>query len=142
MTEQLLKVKPSADGWTLSEHFAHVKECRTGWLREASGQPIAGEVSLYQKVGENWEATTDFALIQSQLSLTQGAIADWMKKSLADGTQKAGPYDHPVMYLQHMIWHEGWHAGLIMLGMRLAGVEPAEEWEELNLWANWRDAEI
>lgn len=142
MNEDLLKVKPSDDGWTLAEHFAHVKECRIGWLQDATGKSVDGNVPLYEKIGEVWVATTDFPLIMSQLANSQAAIATWMKQAMADGTQKAGSYDHPVMYLQHMIWHEGWHAGLIMLALRLAGAAPTEEWEELNLWANWRDAEI
>jgi hypothetical protein len=37
-----------------------------------------------------------------------------------------------------MIWHEGWHVGLIFLALRLAGEEPKQEWEEANVWGEWR----
>ncbi len=37
-----------------------------------------------------------------------------------------------------MVWHEGWHAGIILLALRLNGREPAEQWEETNLWGIWR----
>jgi hypothetical protein len=30
-------------------------------------------------------------------------------------------YDHPVLLLQHMIWHEGYHHGQIKLALKLAG---------------------
>ena len=36
------------------------------------------------------------------------------------------------------IWHDGWHVGLIFLGLRLNGQEPPEEWEEPNVWGQWR----
>lgn len=47
-------------------------------------------------------------------------------------------YDNPVLLLQHMIWHDGWHVGLIFLALRLNGQEPPEEWEEPNVWGQWR----
>ncbi len=30
-------------------------------------------------------------------------------------------YDHPILLLQHMIWHEGYHHGQIKLALKLAG---------------------
>jgi uncharacterized damage-inducible protein DinB len=30
-------------------------------------------------------------------------------------------YDHPVLLLQHMIWHEGYHHGQIKLALKAAG---------------------
>ena len=37
-----------------------------------------------------------------------------------------------------MVWHDGWHVGLIFLALRLNGQEPPEEWEEPNVWGQWR----
>ena len=47
-------------------------------------------------------------------------------------------YDNPIPFLQHMVWHDGWHVGLIFLALRLNGQEPPEEWEEPNVWGQWR----
>ena len=30
-------------------------------------------------------------------------------------------YDHPLLLLQHMLWHEGYHYGQIKLALKLAG---------------------
>jgi methionine salvage enolase-phosphatase E1 len=30
-------------------------------------------------------------------------------------------YDHPILLLQHMIWHEGYHHGQIKLTLKMAG---------------------
>lgn len=30
-------------------------------------------------------------------------------------------YDHPILLLQHMVWHEGYHHGQIKLVLKLAG---------------------
>jgi hypothetical protein len=31
-------------------------------------------------------------------------------------------YDHPILLLQHMLWHEGYHHGQIKLALKLAGL--------------------
>jgi uncharacterized damage-inducible protein DinB len=36
-------------------------------------------------------------------------------------------YDHPVLMLQHMIWHEGYHHGQIKLALKLAGTPLANK---------------
>jgi hypothetical protein len=30
-------------------------------------------------------------------------------------------YDHPILFLQHTLWHEGYHHGQIKLTLKLAG---------------------
>jgi uncharacterized damage-inducible protein DinB len=30
-------------------------------------------------------------------------------------------YDHPIFFLQHMVWHEGYHHGQIKLALKLTG---------------------
>jgi hypothetical protein len=30
-------------------------------------------------------------------------------------------YDHPILLLQHMLWHEGYHHGQMKLALKLAG---------------------
>ncbi len=30
-------------------------------------------------------------------------------------------YDHPILMLQHMIWHEGYHHGQIKIALKRAG---------------------
>lgn len=37
-----------------------------------------------------------------------------------------------------MVWHEGWHIGAILLALRVNGFDVTDEWEEENLWGQWR----
>jgi uncharacterized damage-inducible protein DinB len=30
-------------------------------------------------------------------------------------------YDHPILLLQHMLWHEGYHHGQMKLALKVAG---------------------
>jgi hypothetical protein len=44
-----------------------------------------------------------------------------VKSRWGAGRQMDVHYDHPVLLLQHMIWHEGYHHGQIKLALKLAG---------------------
>ena len=36
-------------------------------------------------------------------------------------------YDRPVLFLQHMVWHEGYHHGQIKLALKIAGCPLTDE---------------
>jgi uncharacterized damage-inducible protein DinB len=129
-------VKPSEDGWPLYHQLAHIHLVRKFWLSQVAPDRAKALGSSF--VG-GWETPIDdLDQIKRLLEESGVAVREGVKELLANGTQAVGGYDHPVLFLQHMIWHEGWHVGLIFLGLRLAGQEPAEEWEEANVWGEWR----
>jgi uncharacterized damage-inducible protein DinB len=92
---------------------------------------------------DGWETPVEnLDEIKRLLDESALAVNSFLKHSLSEGESndcKVGWYDHPVMFLQHLIWHEGWHAGMILLGLREAGFEPSEEWEEMRIWSQWRN---
>jgi hypothetical protein len=48
-------------------------------------------------------------------------VHEAVKGRLSAGREMARHYDHPILLLQHMIWHEGYHHGQIKLALKLAG---------------------
>jgi uncharacterized damage-inducible protein DinB len=134
---ELLGAKPAEDGWTAAEHLCHTHGVRRYWLEKASGRqwPLK---SLFTERGGEYEPSADLAEIRRNLAESEAAVRDWVAEALASGETDAGHYDHPVLFLQHMIWHEGYHFGLLMLALRRAGAEPPEEWEDRNVWDLWR----
>lgn len=140
LTPELLESKPDPDGWTVAYHLCHLHSTRRFWHMMASGLEEPVGPSLFTVVSdEEWIPSGDLALIRERLAESAELVRSWVSDRIADGSQKTGNYDHPVMYLQHMVWHEGWHAGLIVLAMRRAGAEPTEEWECANIWDLWRE---
>lgn len=129
-------VKPSEDGFPLYEQLAHIHLVRRYWLSQIA--PERGK-ALGKSYLNGWEnPIDDLETIRNLLQESGVAVGEAVRESLANGAPAAGGYDHPVFFLQHMIWHEGWHVGLLMLGLRLAGQEPPEEWQEANIWGEWR----
>ncbi len=58
---------------------------------------------------------------------------------IQSGKEMGVHYDHPLLFLQHMIWHEGYHHGQIKLALKVAG-HPLDD-EEIGplTWGLWMD---
>ena len=140
LTPELLNAKPSDDGWTIAFHLAHLHGTRRYWHMNAAGLKEAVGPSLYTfRDDEDPVPSHDLSVIRERLAESGTLVRTWVAEQIESGAQQVGNYDHPVTYLQHMMWHEGWHFGLIVLALRLAGHEPTEEWECANVWDLWRE---
>lgn len=129
--------KPSDDGWEIDVHLAHMHGVRRFFLSKVAPEQAA---SLVSASADN-KPLADLGEIRACLSASGQAVRDAVELALARGGPMASEhvvYDNPVLFLQHMVWHDGWHVGLIFLALRLNGQEPAEEWEEPNVWGRWR----
>lgn len=136
-----LEVCPGPESMTAAEHFGHMHQTRLHWLQQAMGGEPHGVPGLWMKVNDVWHCSTDLEEIAAALDASAKAVEDFMGARLAAGAS-IGQYEHPVLFMQHLVWHDGWHSGLLWLALRIAGREPEEEWEEANLWTLWRGEEI
>lgn len=131
--------RPCDDGMLLFEQLAHIHHTRRFWLRQLSE---ARADALPKSMRNGWEdPVEDLASLREMLAQSASAIRETMSEALGRPLGKIGFYDNAVLFLQHMIWHEGWHVGQIMTSLRLAGQDPGEEWEEAHLWGEWRTEE-
>jgi len=132
-------IKPSDDGWSLDRHLAHMHGTRRFFLSQVAPEHAADLVSA----SSDTEGTplADLDAIKACLEASGKAVRNAVQAGIEKGGPMAGGhvvYDNPTLFLQHLVWHEGWHAGLIFLALRLNGQEPPEEWEETNVWGQWR----
>ncbi|HRI43763.1 MAG TPA: DinB family protein [Fimbriimonadaceae bacterium] len=133
-------VKPSEDGWPLDKQLAHMHNTRKFWLSQVAPQHAANLGEVY--ADENGTLISDLDAIKACLRASGLAVREAVREGLAKVggpmTGENATYDNPVLLLQHMVWHDGWHVGLIFLALRLNGQEPPEEWEESHVWGQWR----
>jgi uncharacterized damage-inducible protein DinB len=139
VTDRNRHFKPSDDGWTIDRHLAHMNGVRKFFLSQVAPEFAANLASA--SADSEGTPVADLSSIRSCLTASGIAVRAAVSAALVTGGPMAGDhvhYDNPVLFLQHMVWHDGWHVGLIFLALRLNGQEPPEEWEEPNVWGQWR----
>jgi uncharacterized damage-inducible protein DinB len=65
------------------------------------------------------------------------AVREAVKSRLEARREMDVRYDHPVLMLQHMVWHEGYHHGQIKLALKLAGRELSDDEAGPLTWDIW-----
>jgi len=68
-----------------------------------------------------WMVERDADRLARMLNESARAVRDAVKGRIETGRPMELHYDHPILMLQHMVWHEGYHHGQMKLALKLAG---------------------
>jgi len=141
LPEESLQLKPSPTSWPVAVHLSHIHEVRLFWLGQTAPEFAQGVEQLFAK-GEPWslerEPQRDLSKIVAGLNQSRKAVGDAVKTYIEADKPMTGPYSHPVHFLQHMLWHEAYHFGQLMLALKTINHATSEAWQEENIWGVWR----
>lgn len=90
---------------TIREQFYHIGNTRRFWLTKALGSPLDPEGRFYREVNGEWQPIEDLAEIRRKLDASGKAVAEHLDRAFR-GETVFEQYENPVLFLQHMIWHE------------------------------------
>jgi uncharacterized damage-inducible protein DinB len=110
-----MDVRPAADSPSIAELFSHMHYVRVVFVFED-----APEIKVEVPNGE-WTAEHDRDRLAAMLTASAAAVRDAVRARLDSGRAMDRHYDHPILMLQHLIWHEGYHHGQIKLALKMAG---------------------
>lgn len=91
---------------------------------------------------EEWAVERDPRRLAQMLNDSAKAVRDAVKSRVESGGEMKPHYDHPILLLQHMLWHEGYHHGQIKLALKLAGHPIRDEEAGPLTWGIWMRSEI
>ena len=115
LPENGLEARPMEGSPSVAELFTHIHYVRLVFLSEDAPE-------FARKLPEEeWRAERDPRRIAAMLNESAEAVRDAIKGRLESGRDMDVHYDHPILLLQHMIWHEGYHHGQIKLALKLTG---------------------
>ena len=129
--ERGLKTKAMESSPSIAALFMHIHYVRLVFVFEDAPE-FARDVPK-----EEWAAEQDRERIAQMLNESARAVRDAVKGRLAAGRQMDLHYDHPILLLQHMLWHEGYHHGQIKLALKLAGHPISDEQAGPGTWGIW-----
>jgi uncharacterized damage-inducible protein DinB len=86
-----------------------------------------------------WAGERDPTRIAEMLSESAAAVREAVRRRVEAGRGMDLHYDHPILLLQHMLWHEGYHHGQMKLALKAAGNPMSDEVAGPITWGVWID---
>jgi len=120
-------------GPSVAEMFTHIHYVRLVFVFEDAPE-FAREMPK-----EEWAVERDRIRIAQMLNESAKAVRDAVKSRVETGREMNLHYDHPILLLQHMVWHEGYHHGQIKLALKLTGRPVSDEKAGPVTWDVWMD---
>jgi uncharacterized damage-inducible protein DinB len=126
-----LGTKPMEGSPSVAELFTHIHFVRLVLVSEDAPE-------FARKLPEEeWVFERDPDRIAQMLNDSAEAVRDAVKSRVEAGRDMNLHYDHPILLLQHMIWHEGYHHGQIKLALKVADRPITDEEAGPVTWDIW-----
>jgi len=133
LPEGTLEARAREDSPSVGELFLHIHYVRLVFVAEDAPE-FARDLS-----DRAWVHERDPERIRQMFHDSAQAVRDAVKGRVASGRAMDQHYDHPVLLLQHMLWHEGYHHGQIKLILKLRGQPLDDEDAGAVTWDVWLD---
>jgi uncharacterized damage-inducible protein DinB len=116
---------------SVAETFTHIHYVRLVFISED-----VPEFSTPMPEQE-WAPERDPDRIAQMLNDSARLVRDAVRSRVETGRGTDLHYDHPILLLQHMLWHEGYHHGQIKLALKLAGMAVSDKEAGPLTWWIW-----
>ncbi|HWC96387.1 MAG TPA: DinB family protein [Candidatus Sulfopaludibacter sp.] len=129
----LLLMVPDAGLDAVAKLFRHMHYVRLVFVSEDApefAQPVPDQ---------EWMGERDREAMAQMLNESAKVVRDAVRGRLEAKREMDLHYDHPILLLQHMIWHEGYHHGQIKLVLKQAGHAISDEEAGPATWDIWMD---
>src|ERR1700720_517096 len=126
-----LETKAVEGGPSIAQLFTHIHFVRLAFVFEDAPE------FARKMPEEEWTVELDPGRIARMLNDSAKAVRDAVRSRVEAGRDMDLHYDHPILLLQHMLWHEGYHHGQMKLALKLAGVPLSNEEAGPLSWWVW-----
>jgi uncharacterized damage-inducible protein DinB len=140
ITQNLLRAVPEGglddratpDGPTVAQQFGHVHHERLVSVFE--------EAPEFARVvpRDEWAVERNRDRLSAMLAESAAAVRDAVRGRILADKDLDLHYDHPLLMLQLLLWHEGYHHGQIKLALKVAGRPIADDDAGPWTWDVWR----
>ena len=128
-----MDLRPIDGSPSIGQLFMHLHYCRLVFVFED-----APEFARPVPTGE-WTIERDRDRLTQMFNESTTAVREAVEGRVTSGREMDRHYDHPILMLQHLIWHEGYHHGQIKLALKLAGRPIADDEAGTVTWDIWME---
>jgi len=115
---------------TVGEMLAHIHYVRLVFIEEDAPE-------FARPLPDEWVTEGNPDRMVEKLNDSAKAVREAVKSKVEARQEMNQHYDHPILFLQHMIWHEGYHHGQIKLALKLAGRPISNKQAGPATWRVW-----
>lgn len=137
LPQNALQVRAMDSSPSVAEMLTHMHYVRLVLVSEDAPEFVPNLGNELPK--EEWAAERDPDRIAQMLNASAKVVGDAARSKLESRRAMNVHYDHPILFLQHLIWHEGYHHGQIKLALKLAGRSVDDEVAGPVTWHVWFD---
>ena len=126
---------------SIAELFMHIRYVRLSTVAENAQKFAKDHPEFVLPDEEEWVNERDADRIAQMLDDSAKAVRGAVKRYVEAGWDVKGAYfdyDHPILLLQHMLWHEGYHVGQMKLALKLTGRAMSDREAGPVTWDLWR----
>jgi uncharacterized damage-inducible protein DinB len=131
LPERGLEARAMPGSPSVGEMFGHIHSVRLVFITEDTPE------FAQTLPEEEWFVECDRDRMTQMLNESAKAVRNAVKSRLEAGREMNLHYDHPILFLQHMIWHEGYHHGQIKLALKVTGQPMSDEQAGPLTWDIW-----
>ena len=131
LPEGALKVRAMESSPSIAQLFTHIHYVRLVFVAED-----VPELTVVIPEQE-WLSEHDPGQIETMLKQSATAVRTAVESRIESGRAMDVHYGHPILMLQHLIWHEGYHHGQIKLALKLAGCPLSNQVAGPLTWQVW-----
>ncbi len=127
-----LDARAATDSPSVSQMLMHLHHERMVSLTEEAPE-FAGQVPE-----QEWASESDPQRIQELLGESAQRVRDAVRSRIESGNLTDLNYDHPLLFLQLMMFHDAYHHGQIKLALKLSGCALDDDLAGPSTWDVWR----
>ena len=132
LPENGLQVRAMASSPSVAQMFSHMHYVRLVLVQEE-----APEFARDIPPREERATERDPDRLARWLDDSAQAVREAVRGRLESGRDMDRHYSYPILLLQHLVWHEGYHHGQIKLALKLAGIPLSDKVAGPVTWAVW-----
>ena len=126
-----LEARALPDSPSVAQLFTHIHYVRFAFVAEDAPE------FAQQFPEDQWRDERDPDRLAQLLDVSARAVRLAVKSRIEADQHMDLHYDHPVLFLQHMLWHEGYHHGQIKLALKAAGCPISDAEAGPLTWRVW-----
>lgn len=136
LPEGTLDLRAMDSSPSIVQMFVHMHYCRLVFVAEDAPEHARPMPK------QEWAVERNRGRLEGMLHDSAAAVREAVAGRLASGTAMDAHYDHPILMLQHLIWHEGYHHGQIKLVLKGASRPFDDEAIGAVTWDVWMEKGI